>query len=90
MPPTGEEIHLPGPSILPLLTAAGITLALVGVTTYWILSVAGGLLAHRVRVALDRRHAPRNRRASARALGIVRVVEDAVRRPEAPTSAAPT
>jgi hypothetical protein len=44
-PPTGEEIHLPGPSILPLLTAAGITLALVGLTTYWILSVAGGLLA---------------------------------------------
>jgi hypothetical protein len=44
VPPTGEEIHLPGPSILPLLTAAGITLALVGVTTYWILSVAGGLL----------------------------------------------
>jgi hypothetical protein len=43
--PTGEEIHLPGPSILPLLTAAGITVALVGVTTYWILSVAGGLLA---------------------------------------------
>jgi hypothetical protein len=45
VPPTGEEIHIPGPSILPLLTAAGITLALVGVTTYWIFSVAGGLLA---------------------------------------------
>ena len=44
VPPTGEEVHIPGPSILPLLTAAGITLALVGVTTYWILSVAGGLL----------------------------------------------
>jgi hypothetical protein len=44
VPPAGEEIHLPGPTILPLLTAAGITLALVGVTTYWILSVAGGLL----------------------------------------------
>jgi hypothetical protein len=44
VPPTGEEVHLPGPSILPLLTAAGITLALVGLTTYWILSVAGGLL----------------------------------------------
>jgi hypothetical protein len=44
VPPTGEEIHLPGPSILPLLTAAGITLALVGITTFWILSVAGGLL----------------------------------------------
>ena len=44
-PPTGEEIHLPSPSILPLLTAAGITLALVGLTTYRILSVAGVLLA---------------------------------------------
>jgi hypothetical protein len=44
VPPTGEEVHLPGPSILPLLTAAGITLTLVGLTTYWILSVAGGLL----------------------------------------------
>ena len=45
VPPTGEEIHLPGSSILPLLTAAGITVALVGLTTYWILCVAGGLLA---------------------------------------------
>ena len=25
IPPAGEEIHLPGPTILPLLTAAGIT-----------------------------------------------------------------
>jgi hypothetical protein len=44
VPPTGEEIHLPGPSILPLLTAAGITITLVGVTTTWFLSIAGGLL----------------------------------------------
>ena len=29
-PPVGEEIHLPGPTILPLLTALGITLTLVG------------------------------------------------------------
>src|SRR5581483_10449265 len=27
VPPTGEEVHLPGPTILPLLTAAGITIA---------------------------------------------------------------
>jgi hypothetical protein len=45
VPPVGEEIHLPGPSILPLLTAVGITLALVGVTTTWFISIAGGLLA---------------------------------------------
>jgi hypothetical protein len=43
-PPVGEEIHLPGPSILPVLTAVGITLALVGVTTMIELTVIGGLL----------------------------------------------
>jgi hypothetical protein len=41
---TGEEIHLPGPSILPLLTAVGITLTLVGITTMIELSVIGGVL----------------------------------------------
>jgi len=44
VPPAGEEIHLPGPTILPLLTAAGITLILVGITTTWVISIAGGLL----------------------------------------------
>jgi hypothetical protein len=41
IPPVGEEIHLPGPSILPMLTAVGITLALVGVTTMIELTVIG-------------------------------------------------
>jgi hypothetical protein len=44
VPPAGEEIHLPAPSILPVLTAVGITLALVGVTTFIELTIAGGLL----------------------------------------------
>ena len=44
IPPTGEEIHLPGPSLLPLLTTVGITLALVGVTISPILLVAGIVL----------------------------------------------
>jgi hypothetical protein len=44
IPPVGEEIHLPGPTILPLLTAAGITLAIVGVTTSLILVIGGGVL----------------------------------------------
>jgi ABC-type transport system involved in cytochrome c biogenesis permease subunit len=43
-PPTGEEVHLPGPSVLPLLTAAGITLAVVGVTTSLILVIGGAIL----------------------------------------------
>jgi hypothetical protein len=44
VPPAGEEVHLPGPSILPVLTGVGITLALVGVTTFIVLTVIGGIL----------------------------------------------
>ena len=44
IPPAGEEIHLPGPSALPALTALGITLTLVGITTYIELVVIGGLI----------------------------------------------
>lgn len=40
-PPVGEQIHLPESSVLPLLLAVGITLALVGVTISPILIVAG-------------------------------------------------
>jgi hypothetical protein len=43
-PPTGEDIHLPGPSILPILTAVGITLALIGITTFIEFSVVGVIL----------------------------------------------
>ena len=44
VPPVGEEIHLPPPTVLPVLTAIGITLTLVGITTFIELTVAGGLL----------------------------------------------
>jgi hypothetical protein len=44
VPPVGEEIHLPGPSVLPLLTAVGITLTLVGVTTFIEFTVVGVIL----------------------------------------------
>jgi hypothetical protein len=44
VPPVGEEIHLPGPTVLPVLTAVGITLLLVGITTFIELTVIGGLL----------------------------------------------
>jgi type IV secretory pathway TrbD component len=42
-PPAGEAIHLPGPSYLPIVTAVGITIAVVGVVQSWII-VAIGLL----------------------------------------------
>ena len=43
-PPAGEEIHLPGPSLLPFFCAIGITLIVVGTTTSWLFSIVGGLI----------------------------------------------
>ncbi len=42
-PPAGESIHLPGPSYLPIVTAVGLMIAVVGVVQSWII-VAIGLL----------------------------------------------
>jgi hypothetical protein len=44
LPPVGEEIHLPGGSIQPLLLTIGITVALVGVTASIVLVIAGAIL----------------------------------------------
>ncbi len=43
-PPPGEEIHLPGASLQPVLLAFGITITLVGVTLGIFLVVAGLVL----------------------------------------------
>ena len=40
-PPPGEELHLPGPSILPFLCAIAITLIVVGTTISVVLSLVG-------------------------------------------------
>ncbi|HEY3726461.1 MAG TPA: hypothetical protein VGL51_04770 [Solirubrobacteraceae bacterium] len=40
-PPVGEEIHLPGPSLLPLASAVSITLIVIGSTIDWIFSIIG-------------------------------------------------
>ncbi len=39
VPPVGEEIHMPAPSILPLINAAALSLAIVSVTLSWYLVV---------------------------------------------------
>ena len=42
VPPAGEQIHLPGGTLQPVLLTLGITLALVGVTmgaVYWVSGV---------------------------------------------------
>jgi hypothetical protein len=43
-PPVGEEIHLPGPTLLPLLTAVGITLIVIGTTINWLFSIIGAVI----------------------------------------------
>lgn len=45
VPPTGEEIHLPGGSIQPLLLTLGITIALLGVTFSVVLVIGGVVLS---------------------------------------------
>jgi chromate transport protein ChrA len=43
-PPVGEEIHLPGPTILPFACAIGITLIVIGTTITWILTIIGAII----------------------------------------------
>jgi Cytochrome c oxidase subunit IV len=43
-PPAGEVIHLPGPTYLPVIVAAGVSVAIVGVVIAWWLVVIGGLV----------------------------------------------
>jgi hypothetical protein len=43
VPPPGEQIHMPPPSILPLINAAGLALAIISITLSWYL-VAFGLI----------------------------------------------
>lgn len=52
VPPAGEDIHLPGGSILPLTTAIGITLTVVGSTIDWKIWSSLGALIFLISVGL--------------------------------------
>lgn len=41
----GEAIHLPGPSFLPVVTALGVTIAVVGVVLSWVIVGIGLAIA---------------------------------------------
>ena len=45
IPPAGEDIHLPGPSVQPLLLTVGITMALLGITIFFPFVIAGLILS---------------------------------------------
>jgi type IV secretory pathway TrbD component len=40
-PPAGEAIHLPGPSYLPIVTAVGVMIIVVGVVQSWLIVALG-------------------------------------------------
>jgi hypothetical protein len=43
-PPVGEEIHMPAPSIIPLINAFGLALMIVSITLAWYLVAIGGVI----------------------------------------------
>ena len=51
VPPTGEEIHIPGPSAQPILLTIGVTVTLLGITNGLIILIPGLLLTLLVIVA---------------------------------------
>jgi hypothetical protein len=44
VPPVGEQIHMPAPSIIPLINAAALSLTIVSVTLSWVLVIVFGIL----------------------------------------------
>jgi hypothetical protein len=44
-PPPGEPVHLPGPSYLPVLTAAGVTVAVTGIVISIPIAILGAIVA---------------------------------------------
>jgi hypothetical protein len=43
-PPVGEQIHMPAPSILPIVNAAGLATAIVGITISIVMVLIGLVL----------------------------------------------
>ncbi len=43
-PPVGEAVHMPEPSVLPLVNAAALAFAIVSITLSWILVAVGGVI----------------------------------------------
>ena len=43
-PPVGEQIHMPAPSLLPILNAVGLSVAIIGITISILMVIVGLLL----------------------------------------------
>jgi hypothetical protein len=44
VPPVGEEIHMPASSIIPLVNAAALALAIVSITLSWYIVIFAGTI----------------------------------------------
>jgi hypothetical protein len=44
VPPSGEEIHMPAPSVIPLINAAALAVAIVSITLTWYLVIFAGII----------------------------------------------
>jgi hypothetical protein len=58
VPPVGEEIHMPAPSVLPLVNAAALAFTIVCITISWVLVAVGFVvfLGTSIRWIADTRH----------------------------------
>jgi hypothetical protein len=45
VPPAGEEVHLPGPSLLPFVLACAVTAGIVGITLGYVFWVPGVIVS---------------------------------------------
>ncbi|HYH88786.1 MAG TPA: hypothetical protein VEX67_06110 [Solirubrobacteraceae bacterium] len=43
-PPVGEQIHMPAPSLLPILNAVGLSVAIIGITISIVMVIVGLVL----------------------------------------------
>ena len=44
VPPAGEEIHMPEPSIIPIVNAAALAITIVSLTLSWYFVALGGIV----------------------------------------------
>jgi hypothetical protein len=44
VPPVGEEVHMPAPSIIPFINAVALAITIVSLTISWYLVAAGGIV----------------------------------------------
>jgi hypothetical protein len=44
IPPAGEEIHMPAPSLIPIVNAAALAIAIVSITLTWYMVALGGVV----------------------------------------------